>query len=432
MSIVLEQGIRRWWRDAASAFLVLMAALAGSRANAEVFNIEIDYMVDSGIGGHSHRPSNHEIDAVVQMFACQGHTLNIIVDDVLPHYTQLRNDPNNCRNVFGYSGANGSFGRLKRDFYDHAGEAGWHYCIFAHFIEDAECKFSGSSGIAEIGGDDFIVSLGDFDNDIGTPWDRAATLAHEFGHNLGLYHCGGAAPCGDPDDDPTSIGPRPVNLPSVMSYFYQLRGVRANLECQGLVHPGLTLFKNLDYSHGSMCTLNEAFLDELYGSGLRSVDWDCGGTIGGVVSQDLNEDADGWCGAVTGLHTLRDFDEWANIRDHTRVEHALLSDLPVSRCVTSSEVRAQQVKRGGCPQPAVVVEACFPGEMVYATGSGMPGAVGTCDDPFPTVEAAKNAAPAGSILQLTPRVYRERVPLILQTQVTISSRGTAVIGTTIP
>ena len=224
---------------AEAALLVMMFVPVGfvtTAARADVFNIEIDYMVDDGIGGHSHRPNDVEIDAVVQMFACQGHTLNVVVDDVLPHYTQLRNDPNNCSNTFDYSGNNASFGKLKQDYFDNAAEGGWHYCIFAHFIEDGNCNVTDSSGRAEIGGDDFIVSLGDFDGDIGTPWDRAATLAHEFGHNLGLYHCGNAAPCGDPDKDPNTIGPRPLNLPSVMSYFYQLRGVRANLECQGLVH----------------------------------------------------------------------------------------------------------------------------------------------------------------------------------------------------
>ena len=159
-----------------SAMMLLPAGLVTTDARADVFNIEIDYMVDGGIGGHSNRPNGVEIDAVVQMFACQGHTLNVVVVDAIPHNTQLRNDPDNCRNTFDYSGANGSFGRLKQDYFDHAGESGWHYCIFAHFIEDGKCQVSGASGVAEIGGDDFIVSLGDFDGDIGTPWDRAATV----------------------------------------------------------------------------------------------------------------------------------------------------------------------------------------------------------------------------------------------------------------
>jgi len=37
------------------------------------------------------------------------------------------------------------------------------------------------------------------------------------------------------------------------------------------------LFKNLDFSHGTMCMLDEAALDEELGTGMRSVDWDCNG-----------------------------------------------------------------------------------------------------------------------------------------------------------
>ncbi len=405
----------------------LATGLLTTDVRAEVFNIEIDYMVDANIGGHSHRPNDIEIDAVVQMFACQGHTLNIIVDDELPHYTQLRNDPDNCLNTFDYSDTNASFGRLKQDYFDHAGEGGWHYCIFAHFIEDSACNVTDSSGRAEIGGDDFIVSLGDFDGDIGTPWDRAATLAHEFGHNLGLYHCGNAAPCGKPEVDPDTIGPRPLNLPSIMSYFYQLRGVRANLACQGLIHEELSLFKNLDYSHGTMCTLDEAALDEDLGAGMRSVDWDCDGVIGGVIAHDLHEDSEGWCGAVTGLQVLQDFDEWANIRDNTRNRSAQLDWLPVSTCISAHEVRAQQDSRGLCPQPPAIPEACLSGRVEYASTDGSASELGTCEAPFGSVEAANDSAMPGSIIFATPGTYNETTPLIIDNSIILTSTGIMVI-----
>lgn len=409
------------------ASILLLAGLVTTDARADVFNIEIDYMVDTGIGGHSHMPNEIEIEAVVQMFACQGHDLNIVVDDALPHYTQLRNDPDNCRDVFGYSGMGGSFGRLKQDFYDHAGQIGWHYCIFVHFIEDGECQWSGSSGVAEIGGDDLIVSLGDFDGDIGTPWDRAATLAHEFGHNLGLWHCGAAHPCGDPDDNPTKIGPRPLNLPSVMSYFYQLTGVRANLECQGLVPEGLPLFKNLDYSHGTMCTLDESFLTESFGTGMRAVDWNCNGTVGGVVSQDLNDDAGGWCNATSGLQTLSDFDEWANIRDNTRSRTTPLDNLPISTCISAEEIRKRRSSRGWCPQPSAVPEACVLGLAQYISTDGSPSELGTCNAPFASVENANQTANPGSIIFATPGTYNETTPLILDNNIILTSTGSAVI-----
>ena len=74
-------------------FITILLMLTAMPAAAETFNIEIDYMVDSSPGGHSHMPTQAEIDAVVQMFACQGHTLNIVVDDQITHHDVLRIDP---------------------------------------------------------------------------------------------------------------------------------------------------------------------------------------------------------------------------------------------------------------------------------------------------------------------------------------------------
>src|SRR5256885_1463975 len=82
-----------------------------------------------------------------------------------------------------------------------------------------------------------------FAGQIGTPFDRAATLAHEFGHNLGLPH--GAVNAFQP------------NKPSIMSYFYQLSGVRSASLAAGLSTVQTSLFKELDYSDGTMCGLNE-------------------------------------------------------------------------------------------------------------------------------------------------------------------------------
>ncbi len=59
----------------------------------------------------------------------------------------------------------------------------------------------GESGIAEISGNDFIVSLGSRVVDLGIPYGtmaEAGTFMHELGHNLGLHHGGGIdEPCED-------------------------------------------------------------------------------------------------------------------------------------------------------------------------------------------------------------------------------------------
>ena len=117
----------------------ILLALSAPDAQAETFRIEIDYMVDEGIGGHSHMPTQEEIDAVIRMFACQGHTLIIDVSDQVPHYTTIVRDPDDCAaSPFSYDGANNSYKRIKDTYYDHAGQSGWHYCLFAHFYQDGD------------------------------------------------------------------------------------------------------------------------------------------------------------------------------------------------------------------------------------------------------------------------------------------------------
>src|SRR5262249_39104077 len=99
----------------------------------------------------------------------------------------------------------------------------FHYVLFAHtrgkprspfpcldannqptgFGEGDTCPVGGSvnkdhhvpssaSGIADLGGN-VTVTLGMWDEFVGTPFVRASTLFHELGHNLGLFH-GGLTP----------------------------------------------------------------------------------------------------------------------------------------------------------------------------------------------------------------------------------------------
>lgn len=52
-----------------------------------VLNIEIDWMQDAT---HSHQPPAAEVVAVVQMFACHGITLNVVIDNAIPHLNTMR------------------------------------------------------------------------------------------------------------------------------------------------------------------------------------------------------------------------------------------------------------------------------------------------------------------------------------------------------
>src|SRR5688572_10225889 len=106
--------------------------------HAATFRIEIDYMQNAN---HSHRPSQLVVDAVVQMFACQGHTLIIDVDDAVPHYNVLQRNSTFCYNsLFDYGGTPDSFLAIKDAYFDHEHSDGWHYCIFSHNYKDDECN----------------------------------------------------------------------------------------------------------------------------------------------------------------------------------------------------------------------------------------------------------------------------------------------------
>jgi hypothetical protein len=409
-------------RPSAVRRLVCIAAitLAALSARAETFNIEIDYMVETGADPHSHRPTTAEVEAVVQMFACQGHTLNIVVDDQIPHYDVLLRDPVVNFIFFDYSFAPNSFGALKRDHFDHGGQPGWHYCIFAHQYQASDYTVTTSSGLAELGGDDFVVTLGAWSGETGTPFEKATTLAHEFGHNLGLTHCG--------DMDCSIVGDYTENLPSIMSYFYQIRGVRSNLACHGLTIEDGALFKEIDYSHGRMCTLYEPILDESFGTGMIDVDWNCDGTIGGIVAQDLDGDMAGWCGASGTMNQLSDFNEWAYINDGTNSKSAgELTNMETVSCITAEEVAEHEASRlHYCDQPTLATEACVSGRMIYLSPNGYPsGPGGWCDMPFSDLSWAHLNATSGSILFAEPGTYSLTSEVTLDRPMTLRSYGTA-------
>lgn len=406
------------------AALVAMAAASGV-ARAETMRIEIDYMV-GGSPNHSHQPSQAVLDAVVQMFACQGHTLIIEVSNSVTHYNVLQRNPagTGCADCnaafFSYSGESASFGSIKNANFDHAGDSpAWHYCIFAHQYEDSCCSTTTSSGLAEGSSDDFIVSLGAFSNNVGTEFDQAATLAHEFGHNLGLSHCGSMY-CGGDTGDPDYVGPYVPNMPSVMSYRYQLAGVKSNMLFNGLTFD-LALFKNIDYSHGRMCTLNENSLSEIAGTQMVSTDFDCDGTIeGGVVVQDLNGGNSGWCSASGNRTSLFDYNEWLNLDDplsgegggegggNGLVELPQIAPIEYS-CITAeeaTEVAEEIMMRGGGTQPALATESCISGENVYV-GTLFIVEAGTCVLPYDSIIQAHNAMPNNSRFYIKPGTYNE-------------------------
>ena len=112
---------------------------------------------------------------------------------------------------------------------------GFHYCAFIHSMTGLS-----NTGLSKgIPGDEFLVSLGVLDDQVGSAEDQSGTFMHELGHNLGLNHGG--------EDD---IGYKP-NYLSVMNYMFQRVGI-ANLSAYG----------HFDYSRNAVAPIDESKLSQ--------------------------------------------------------------------------------------------------------------------------------------------------------------------------
>lgn len=385
-------------RRAVRGLVPLLAACFGLAAPAPswcvtTINVEIDYMIT---GGHSHRPSSDEIAAVVQMFACHGITLNAVVDDAISEVTLMTDGPD-PNDFFTATGPN-TFRSMKDLFFDHVGQAGWHYCIFGHQYQE-DGGTTGSSGLAEGPGDDLVVTLGTAVGQIGTPFDRAATFAHELGHNLGLQHAG--------SQDENVTGPFKPIYASIMSYMFQLTGVRSHLKCLG-VTGSLNLFKDLDYSNGRLPNVDENALDEDLGAGMTPVDWDCNGSVGGVIAHDLNDpDNDGkWCDAAGSRQVLSDFNDWAVVLASLSAQPGPFAVEHHEPCVTA-EVALRTSAASDCAggSPTLVSESCVDGQIVFVDPAYGGPQTGAGSSPFNTFLNAYNGSPDHSEIYFRPGTY---------------------------
>jgi uncharacterized protein YjdB len=181
-------------------------------------------------------------------------------------------------------GVNGTeFQNHKSANFDSNRAGYFHYTILPHRYNTS----SGSSGQAELPGDDMIVSL----YCAGTDRNVGHTIMHELGHNLFIRHGG---------FESTNYKP---NYNSVMNYKYQFQGV--DNDC---TPPG---DGTLDYSTGVRPELDENNLDETQGvcGNPPGPGWDWNGDgdaidVGIVV--DINNGDD-------RFEILRDSDDWTLI-----------------------------------------------------------------------------------------------------------------------
>jgi hypothetical protein len=201
----------------------------------------------------------------------------------------------------------------------------FHYALFAN--SQNLNGSAGSSGIAEIAGNDLIVTLGGYGFSTGSATGlnllinlQASTLMHELGHNLGLQHGGNE-----------SANYKP-NHYSVMNYMYQFAGLSATPDTanaaeryflanglKGKTHcnliensPCSNTFR-ISYSDGISGDLNENSLAEAANIGRGSTggaysDWnDDHAFNAGPYARDLNPQEG------TANTVLKDYNEWANL-----------------------------------------------------------------------------------------------------------------------
>jgi len=121
----------------------------------------------------------------------------------------------------------------------------FRYCLFINqfaMYDNKSSSFvpSNASGMSELPGNDFIVSLGTFNTHGGTRDEQAATFMHELGHSLNLRHGG---------DVNENYKP---NYLSIMNYLFVFEGDPI---------PN----RPLDYSRSTLPTINENALDEMMG-----------------------------------------------------------------------------------------------------------------------------------------------------------------------
>jgi hypothetical protein len=200
----------------------------------------------------------------------------------------------------------------------------FHYALFG-FTQNANGTY-GNSGLAELVGNDLIVTLGDLGLNTNTTLDtntvinyQAATLMHELGHNMGLRHGGFE-----------DLNYKP-NYWSVMNYTYVNSGLdpdpksaTAYLRWRHKDGDGTPTLCNLvaspcgapnqfiiNYSDGSSSVLHESALLESGNIGRGAnpgayADWNLDGSLTTTpVMIDLNQD-----GSYT---TLADYNDWANL-----------------------------------------------------------------------------------------------------------------------
>jgi hypothetical protein len=251
--------------------------------------LEYDWFTDNldACAAHSHRPSVAALARVTAMFEAKG--IRAIHDYGQGGAFTGGNVIADANGVIDGGVSNAEFQAHKNSNFAANRHGYFHYVLNPHRYGTT----SGSSGQAELPGDDLIVSLQCFLSD----QNVANTIVHELGHNLLLRHGG---------NENDNYKP---NYNSVMNYRYQFPGVDdggCNVNGNGI----------LDYSTGSRLTLNENSLNEFNGvCGAGSpVNWNGGDLSTSVAFNTRNYGSTNCGGSCGGLDaSVGDFNDWGNL-----------------------------------------------------------------------------------------------------------------------
>ena len=192
--------------------------------------VEVDYM-------QGYQPSQTAINAVISAFSkspvpnpngINGINLHVPTDEQIPFHANMNIWQDFDSNKTAYFGTATERSSSNAANILNAKKFVYHYNLWI------DQQTGGTySGIAELPGNDFVVSLG---SNIGTIDWQEGTFMHELGHNLGLHHGGNVD---------TNCKP---NYLSVMSYSRQISD--------------LISIRNLDYSNSTLASLDESNLSE--------------------------------------------------------------------------------------------------------------------------------------------------------------------------
>jgi len=253
--------------------------------------VQIDWMMAPT---HDHHPRPESIQTIMDSFASTG--INLHVDDgreeeggeghLLPDpWTHLI-----------YLSLSGTFSQIRAANFADKRVGIYHYDIFAHQQSAGNC----SSGVSQIRGSSFLVTLGCAGGQIGSITEQAGTFMHELGHNLGLRHGGFQ-----------DLNYKP-NYRSVMNYLFQFPGTCGHVRyTTGVVYTPCFPTREYFYSFGGGVDLDETCLDETVGVGEDPIDWNRDGVFDTCVVADINHPAGG---APDGRYDfLQDYDDYSNL-----------------------------------------------------------------------------------------------------------------------